>query len=168
MCHASYILAHIYHASYDLACTKVHASYVLACVVIPTYMSHPQFCWLHFDAADRQRNYCHRLYGQHEEPNPGHLREAWLAIPEAQRKERLEPLLAHQTNPDKLITVAAEKGLRQEQLPAMQGTRTDCWSDATRGARMQLNAQASNAGGCDGGYARIRDYPSCDTGEFHS
>ena len=32
-----------------------------------------------------------------------HLREAWLAIPEAQRKERLEPLLAHQTNPDKLL-----------------------------------------------------------------
>ena len=76
-----------------------------------------------------------------------HLREAWLAIPEAQRKERLEPLLAHQTNPDKLITLAAEKGLPQEQLPAMQGTRTDWRSDATRGAKTQLNAQASNAEG---------------------
>ena len=97
-----------------------------------------------------------------------HLREAWLAIPEAQRKERLEPLLAHQTNPDKLITLAAEKGLPQEQLPAMQGTRTDWRSDATRGARTQLNAQASNAGGRDGGYARIKDYPSCDTGELDS
>ena len=76
-----------------------------------------------------------------------HLREAWLAIPEAQRKERLEPLLAHQTNPNKLITLAAEKGLPQEQLPAMQGTRTDWRSDATREAKTQLNAQASNAGG---------------------
>ena len=76
-----------------------------------------------------------------------HLREAWLAVPEAQRKERLEPLLAHQTNPDKLITLAAEKGLPQEQLPAMQGTRTDWRSDATRGANAQLIAQASNAEG---------------------
>ena len=76
-----------------------------------------------------------------------HLIEAWLAVPAAQRKERLEPLLAHQTNPDKLITLAAEKGLPQEQLPAMQGTRTDGRLDATRGARTLLNAQASNAGG---------------------
>ena len=76
-----------------------------------------------------------------------HLKEAWLAIPEEQQKERLAPLLAHQTNPDKLITLAAEKGLLQEQLPAMQGTRTDWRSDATRGAKTQLNAQASNAGG---------------------
>ncbi len=52
----------------------------------------------------------------------------------------MEPLLAHQTNPDKLITLAAEKGLPQEQLPAVQGTRTDGRLDATRGARTQLNA----------------------------
>ena len=76
-----------------------------------------------------------------------HLREAWLAVPAAQRKERLEPLLAYQTKPDKIVTLAAERGLPQEQLPAMQGTRTDWRSDATRGAKTQLNAQASNAGG---------------------
>ena len=97
-----------------------------------------------------------------------HLREAWLAVPAAQRKERLEPLLAYQTKPDNIVTLAAERGLPQEQLPAMQGTRTDWRSDATRGARTQLNAQASNAGGRDGGYARIKDYPSCDTGELDS
>ena len=62
-----------------------------------------------------------------------HLIDAWLSIHPDQQKERLAPLLAHQTNPDKLITLAAEKGLPQEQLPAMQGTRTDGRSDATRG-----------------------------------
>ena len=76
-----------------------------------------------------------------------HLIDAWLSIHPDQQKERLAPLLAHQTNPDKLITLAAEKGLPQEQLPAMQGTRTDGRLDATRGARTLLNAQASNAGG---------------------
>ena len=76
-----------------------------------------------------------------------HLREAWLAVPAAQRKERLEPLLAYQTHSDKIVTLAAERGLPQEQLPAMQGTRTDWRSDATRGAKTQLNAQASNAEG---------------------
>ena len=76
-----------------------------------------------------------------------HLREAWLAVPAAQRKERLEPLLAYQTKSDKIVTLAAERGLPQEQLPAMQGTRTDWRSDATRGANAQLIAQASNAEG---------------------
>ena len=77
-----------------------------------------------------------------------HLREAWLAIPQAQRKERLEPLLAHHTNPNKINASVAEKGLPQEQLPAMQGTHTDWRSDTTQGARTQ-HAQAGNEGGRD-------------------
>ncbi len=65
-----------------------------------------------------------------------HLREAWLAVPAAQRKERLEPLLAYQTKPDNIVTLAAERGLPQEQLPAMPFSlvirvwrgRWFCWS----------------------------------------
>ena len=60
-----------------------------------------------------------------------HLREAWLAIPQAQQVERLKPLLDHQTQPIMIITFTEAKGLSQEQLPAMQGTRVDWRSDNT-------------------------------------
>ena len=64
-----------------------------------------------------------------------HVREAWLAITQAQQVERLKPLLDHQTQPIMIIimiiTFTEAKGLPQEQLPAMQGTRVDWRSDNT-------------------------------------